>query len=143
MFLKCRDLQIKTTYNYVVLKSEYQINSQQMQERCEGEGINILLLIGLKTGKATMEICAEKSQIVSVNLSHNPPIAFLGICLKDSTSYSTSTSWAMLITALLTIAQNLMQLKSLSTYTWIIILVYVYIIKYYSSVMKMRPKFCW
>lgn len=80
-----------------------------------------------------MDISIENLQKTKNNLPYDSALPHLGKCPKKSTSYSTDTCSAMVITTLFTTARKWEQPKCSSTHEWILKMRCICPVEYYSA----------
>ena len=91
-----------------------------MLERMWRKGNPHALLVGMRSGTATLENCVEVPQRVKIELPYDPAIALLGIYPKDTDAVKRQdTCTPMFITAMSTVTKLWMEPLCPSKDEWI------------------------
>ena len=106
-----------------------------MLERVWRKGNPLTLLVGMQTSTTTMENSVEIPQKLEIELPYDPAILLLGIHTEE-TRIKRDTCTPMFITALFIIARTWKQPRCPSADDWIRKLWYIYMIDYYSAIIK-------
>ena len=108
-----------------------------MLERMWRNGNPLALLVGMKTGAATLENSVEVPRKLKIDQPYDPAIALLGIYPRDTgVRIHKGTCTPMFIAALSTIAKLWKEPKCPSTDVWIKKMWFIYTMEYYLAMRK-------